>query len=389
MIMKRQVPPGEESQIKVSFLAGYNDRFYEQDLKIVTNDPDNELIIIKLLAYVDVIFSVEPRILNLGNVPSHKGSKTWYLKLVGRDYRKYKILSAQSDNDFLQITIQPVEKRIYPRIAVRLKKGIPIGIFKDKIQVFTSNPEKPTMEISVQAKIIGNVEVSPAVVRFYVSPLETIPPQQITIKHSNSALFNIFKIDFLDKDVGVTEYLYHPANSDSDMEFDYEMLDKGDGKSIIWLHLIKPPKPRLLIRGKIRLMTNDPSQEEIVIPYKVQTRNKRYVHINAMSTVLDTRKEIILHNFDGSEFKVFTIENVDIPRSELLLKNMNNLVVGRIEEDLAIDIEQGAQQYEKKMILTLKRHLKPGEKLLNRFKIVTDIPGYEEVLFEINATCSL
>ncbi len=139
------IPPGQEGRFtaKISWVKG---KFHKR-VRVQTNDPENETIILGLKGDVLPHIVVEPSRINL--LGKGEETITSKIKIISGDGQAFKILKIDSTLKGIAYEIKE-EKKGY-RYSLLLKANLPPGRHLGTLIINTNHPKKRLLKISIFA----------------------------------------------------------------------------------------------------------------------------------------------------------------------------------------------------------------------------------------------
>ena len=106
MASAKEIPPGGEGKIDVTFKVGSSAGKKSKTITVTTNDPENKTVKLKISADIKVILSASPSRLYLGRFIKGE-APVKYIALAGQDNASTNIIKVETSgkNKFLKVNI--------------------------------------------------------------------------------------------------------------------------------------------------------------------------------------------------------------------------------------------------------------------------------------------
>lgn len=244
------ITPNEKGEIKVMFYPRFLRGFHSASIHVHSNDPVTPLVKLWIQGEIETEPVVSPRYIHFGNVKkgSSVAKKVYYV--VRPEDEKLEVVKARSSSRYLKTTVSKSIHEHYDgfEIEVSLKNDIPIGELDEKIIVYTTSEEHPTIEIPIMGNIKGNIEFTPSTFFFGVVNKNKVYESKVTIFTTGKEPLRIERIESPLQFVSIT------ANP------------KTEGKEYELTATLKNNAPTGIIKGSITVSTNNSDQSRIKIP---------------------------------------------------------------------------------------------------------------------------
>jgi hypothetical protein len=161
---------------------------------VTTNDPAQQSIKLNLIAEVQVMFALEPFILNFGRFK--KGEpQVRYISVTGEEKDKTKILSATARGKDIKVetSADGFDNSKDKRIKVSVLPDVKVGQFRDVISVTTDHKTIKNMTISVFGEVAGDITVTPRSFSFGFFEKGKAVEKIVSLKANPPATFKILK----------------------------------------------------------------------------------------------------------------------------------------------------------------------------------------------------
>jgi len=170
--------PGESTEIKLKWETRLNNGEFKKSASILTNDPLNPSIDFVVQGLVRPAVMVRPmeQVVNYGNVTNDKPNEQ-RVHTFSTDMPNFKITSiSNSRPEFIESDVEPFEAENVAGlketekvkgyvITVRLKKGMPVGLFSEELLIKTDHPKQGDIKIALSGKMAGPISSFPEILR--------------------------------------------------------------------------------------------------------------------------------------------------------------------------------------------------------------------------------
>ncbi len=228
MVTAKEVPPGGAGEIKTVFRSkGYNGPV-KKTFTVLTNDPKNKQVRLKLKGKVTSEVTAEPRYLNFGNVKKDQPPSPLQLKIGFREGKQLHIKEVYSDSKAIVLT-KKEENETGAIYSVSLAERLKLGRHLGKIIIKTNSSKAPKVQVSFYAVVQGNVKVSPQAL-FFGSVQPGKPATRIlTLTKTGEKTFSIEKVKTIKKEIS-TEIVMEKEGERYKIRSIYDPGDKTTGK---------------------------------------------------------------------------------------------------------------------------------------------------------------
>jgi hypothetical protein len=170
--------PGESTEIKLKWETRLNNGEFKKSASILTNDPLSPSIDFVVQGLVRPAVMVRPmeQVVNFGNVSNEKPNEQ-LVHTFSTDMPNFKITSVTNSRpEFIETTLEPFEKDNVPGlketekvkgfiVTVRLKKGMPVGLFSEEMVIKTDHPKQGDIKVALSGKMSGPISSFPEILR--------------------------------------------------------------------------------------------------------------------------------------------------------------------------------------------------------------------------------
>ncbi|MBP9837875.1 MAG: DUF1573 domain-containing protein [Proteobacteria bacterium] len=180
------IKPSDKTDLKVTFdTAGFQGNKIKT-VRIYTNDPKQSSVIFSLQGKVESDFELSLSKVSFGEV--FKG-QVKELRFKVNSNSGYKILEANTRSQYLDVTLNPTNNSL---VNVKLRDSIPIGLFHERIALKTDSPQNPVINVPVEAKIIGDLQLEPDTISFgLVDKQGSFVEEKLLVKNNSKKKISI------------------------------------------------------------------------------------------------------------------------------------------------------------------------------------------------------
>lgn len=256
-LAKSSYHPGEAGEFTVTFNPHGKKGPQNQTVTITSNDPQRASRQVTISANVSPMVSVEPPVLQFGQVQKNQGKKMT-VKVIGK-YPNFAATSATvNDPKLLEAKIvktTPVKTpegadAFESEIEVALLPGAPVGNSQGTISVRTTKEDR-VMNVTVLGEIIGDLKCEPARVALGALVVGSDINTVVKLTHREGKDFKIVKIE------------EQPAQGDKVLDLKVSQDDTAKGNAYTLTIGGKAPAAPGSLRGEI-LITTDIETEGVV-----------------------------------------------------------------------------------------------------------------------------
>ena len=172
---KAVVKPGETTEIDLEYETRENNGEYAKGAEIGTNDPSlpSFSLGVKGKVFPPVVTFPSDPLINLSTISSDQDDHVSHVAVYSRDRPETKVVKVTTSNPNVVVTQAPISaeelKSIPPQmqakggttLAINVKSGMTLGLFREEIVVTTDHPKQPELRITVAGKMIGAINLSP------------------------------------------------------------------------------------------------------------------------------------------------------------------------------------------------------------------------------------
>lgn len=171
-LTKKIYEPGESGEIHVKYdPTGKNGPQHKQ-IHVFSNDPNRPDISLNVIANVEAVVLIEPKVVTFMRVEKGQGMKQT-IKVTGRTEDFAATFATVGNNDIFSVKVldtKPVEvngkKLRQTEIEVTLNENARVGRIDDTLSIRTNDPKEPLATCQLTGSVIGELEGKPAVLPF-------------------------------------------------------------------------------------------------------------------------------------------------------------------------------------------------------------------------------
>jgi len=247
------IPPGGQTQLSATFKAGSRSSKVKKSISFSTNDPQAPVGKVSLLANVVGRVIPEPVGLIVRGVHVGEGHAAGLVIRRGYDKTEWTSVRLETKSPILIIkevarTDQDIADSRWPYM-VMIDKNAQAGRISGRIEVFINDEPKAATVVPVIGEIQGHIKVEPPSASFVIRPNEPAPEKTILLTHEANQPFEVSGVECNLPNV--------------EWEIDTETMK---GRYELKLRIAGDITESRGHRGNLVLSTNEPFQNEIVIP---------------------------------------------------------------------------------------------------------------------------
>ena len=259
MLTDTDIPPGGEGKIEVTFDTKHKTGQQKKAIMVESNDPKTPKATLNVLALVEIVFGFEQYSLDLGRIRKGQPVSITTSMLV-KDVAIAKTIEFTSSQP--QITARVIEASpgsgsAQSRVTIEVSGNpeLPVGRISALLTARTGDGTTPEATLPVTGAVIGNVDVTPEAVQFFVD----------TSRVNTGALKQKVRV------VSVAEgsQLHILSIRDVDQRLDYKIDTLVADKQY---EILVTPKPTVVsaglnASGVFTITTDDKEQPETPVTY--------------------------------------------------------------------------------------------------------------------------
>lgn len=154
----RTIPPGAEGAIDVTFDTTHEIGHQAHTITVYSNDPAQPVTTLTLATDIDAAAAADPSQLYVGHL--RRGESAFNsVRLITRDATT--VAASVTTGTVLDPTLSNASAGATPRqLHVAIKRGAPLGRFKELVQVRTNSARQPVLTIPVVGFVDGDTPPS-------------------------------------------------------------------------------------------------------------------------------------------------------------------------------------------------------------------------------------
>jgi hypothetical protein len=193
VVTASSLSPGEEGVLQISFDGKSRSGDQTKTVRVTTNDPEQETVIVTIHAYVVTVLNLEPKVARMKDLE------------IGED-RVVRLKVRIKDPDIVSVTgISTSDPLISGRMVddpetdggktleVKVAAGRPVGKFQETLTLHTTSPSMPTLDVAVTGRVLGDVRLEPEAIGFQASrrPNAAVSPLTVMVSTAGQRVFHV------------------------------------------------------------------------------------------------------------------------------------------------------------------------------------------------------
>ncbi len=260
-LAKTVYAPGESGEFTVTFNPHGKKGPQNQTVTITSNDPQRPTRQVTITANVSPMVSVDPQVLQLGQVPKGQGKKQT-VTVTGR-YPNFAATSITvSDPKALSAKVLETkanktadgEDAFTSVVEIELLPGAPVGQVQQTLTIRTTKEDR-VMNVTVLGEVMGEINVQPPRIALGALTLGQDISTTVKLTHREGKDFKIVKVEEV------------PAQGDKVLTITPVQDDPAKGNSYTLNIGGKTPSAPGSIRGEVLVTTDIASEGPIKISY--------------------------------------------------------------------------------------------------------------------------
>ncbi len=254
-----EIAPGESTTIEVSYNPlGKQD----QDIQKVTvqsNDPVRPSVELELIAHVEPLVRVDPRVLNLGDIARGESS-VFTFKVSGStpEFRVTRVTVNGIDTVRAKIVRSKEVQRLGGKsnefqVELTTDATAKPGMLRGTALVRTNDSRRPFTSVEIMGRIVGDLAFNESRVAF----------GNLKAGHSGEKTFRLHSKSGKPFDIVGLE---QPSEDNHRVELSFKPVDATRTAYDITAHVTAPMQPGG-VRGTIIVKTNYPDEEQVTMPF--------------------------------------------------------------------------------------------------------------------------
>lgn len=253
MVTARSLSPGEEGALDITFDGRNRSAEQEKTVRVTTNDPEQETVIITIRAFVRTPLSLEPQTARVGPIGIDE-ERVVLLKLIIDDPEKISVKRIETSSPVISGRIVDDEERDGGKVLeVRFKSGRSPGKFEETLTLHTTSPDKPRIDVPVTGRVLGDIRLEPEAIGFQSGGKPNLEAKPMSVR-VRSVSRKPFRITGLEDTTGF-------------LRTDIEEEQPGVSYLIsVGLAADGPQPVPASFNGLLRIMTDHPDQPVLDLP---------------------------------------------------------------------------------------------------------------------------
>jgi len=195
VVTARSISPGKSGTLEITFDPHRRSGEQENSVRLQTNDPENENVVVTIRAYVRAPLMVEPTVAHLGTLGRHE-EKTIRMAIRIHDPQTVSVKGINISSPWIGARMVEGPTAGKPTLEVKIAPGMPLGKIQETVQLHTTSESQPLVEIPVSGRVLGDIRLQPEAISFqgpeagrHATPLE------VTVTTVGRKLFKIKELD--------------------------------------------------------------------------------------------------------------------------------------------------------------------------------------------------
>lgn len=251
------VSPGKSEKIRVKFdTAGFSGSKFKQ-IHVFTSDKDLSDIVFTLRGTILSEVRVEPATLDFGDVSrtSSQGSRRQQFAVSVEKDAGLRISGASSSSKWVHVT-EIARRQGSTVFGVELLPTVRRGALRERVVVRFVDDKKPAINVPVVANVLGDVQLSPAVLSFGVVSGSEAIERRVQWRSTSPSPVRIKKV------------------RSSEPAVSAELVDIQPGKQGVLVVRLHPERFVTQLKATVTLTTDSKEDPELVLAvYAVKTPN--------------------------------------------------------------------------------------------------------------------
>ncbi len=232
MASAKEIPPGGEGKIDITFKTGTGSGKREKHIAVTTNDPDSKNISLTISTAVVEKIGLSPDRVNFNQVK--KGQEhVNYAAISGEDKDTTKLTGFDSPNPSIKVEINPkgYEGNKDQQIKITLLPTMRAGRFFERVTIHTDHKEIKDIALNVIGEVTGDISLMPSQLHFGLFQAGQPADRVITVKPTENAVFKILEVKSSIPEVTTS---VEPVTSDNKIGYQIHahLSDKFAGDSL-------------------------------------------------------------------------------------------------------------------------------------------------------------
>jgi hypothetical protein len=244
---RSNVPPGEESEIAVSFDTHADKGPATRSISVFTNDPKHQQLKLTIKGDVKIQVEAAPAPVAFGTIKhgTEQSRRVLITDLVND--RDLKVGPITNSSPHIRVTQQPrSDGKPGAALIVTLLRTMPAGTFTDIVKVATS---RAPVEITVFGNVVGDLSLTPPQVSFGIVPHHASALRIVRLTNSGERAVKVVSL----------------SSTSQSVTAGAEAVKAGKEYKITLQ--LRPNTPDGALRGMLAIKTDDPEQQTVQLPF--------------------------------------------------------------------------------------------------------------------------
>jgi hypothetical protein len=260
------IAPGEKGKLRIALDTTHHTGKLEQSVTITTssrNATSTEHAVLKILAFIEEEYAVEPPIVDFGQIYDHEPKTVRVVLKPKKMDGPLEIKNLSYDQKNFEVTQQKKGGQLV--IDVLFKNAIVSGVLKEELHVENNSKYLPDLTIFLRANVLSPITHTPSYLEFGALSVADKETKAIRIKAEREFVVNDSKTSLRVNDKVVDQ----PAKY-------VNVVLNNDGKNHknIVVELRNPGDVAGNVYGDVVLVTDHPKQSEIKVSFYAFFKNK-------------------------------------------------------------------------------------------------------------------
>lgn len=262
--------PGEFAEIEFEFKSLGQRGKVKKKLTIITNDPENPVLLLPIEATVKPYFIFQPRSFHFGT-QAIRSTTACSMLISSTECNSFEVLGFKNLPSYLTYNIEKVDAREFRavRVTVRLKGNAPVGLINNKLFLELKDKRIKEWSINVYGEIQPPItfcvsgKLLTEMVNFGIIPLSDEITKSIEIKNDDPLIpYNIQRIK---------------VQSRYQKQIEYQIETIKEGFQYVLKVIVRAKPQTRFISGKILLESNHPTLPCKIIPIRAWVKRKKEI----------------------------------------------------------------------------------------------------------------